>query len=139
MSFTMCLNYPLNYVLKLSIKLCAKLLHYELRNHVTNYNLGIWIMSQITIFLTNFYSDLGNGFCVHLKIIKILWLNYMRHMYKINIISRLLIGGVPHVILTSILFQREEGSHRNYCKNHYDSDNFKRTLSDIPENEPHII
>ena len=23
---------------------------------------------------------------------------------------------MPHVILTSILFQREEGTHRNYCK-----------------------
>ena len=23
---------------------------------------------------------------------------------------------IPHVILTSILFQREEGAHRNYCK-----------------------
>ena len=40
--------------------------------------------NHISIFLTKSYSDLGNGFCVHLKVIKILWLNYMRHMYKIN-------------------------------------------------------
>ena len=78
---------------------------------------------QITIFLTKFCSDFGNGFLCVFENYQNSLTNYMRHIYKINF-TRTGFGVLPHVILTSILFQREENTHRNYCRNHYDSDHF---------------